>query len=142
MALLQFLTKDMSNVVGIKCTPTLTASNHSTIVLQKTQIDNQERYLIKKLSASEALRMTGFTDEDYKAASAVVSDSQIYRQAGNSIVVDVLYAIIVELFISMPYLFENVRLFSTFSGIGAFERAIKKVIDKANAFEERGAAHE
>ena len=83
--------------------------------------------------------MTGFTDEDYKAASAVVSDSQIYKQAGNSIVVEVLYAIIVELFISMPYLFENVRLFSTFSGIGAFERAIKKVIDKANAFEERGA---
>ena len=130
------------NVVGIKCTPTLTASNHSTIVLQKTQIDGQERYLIKKLSASEALRMTGFTEEDYKAASAVVSDSQIYKQAGNSIVVDVLYAIIVELFISMPYLFEKVRLLSTFTGIGAFERAIKKVIDKANAFEERGAAHE
>ena len=34
------------------------------------------------------------------------------------------------------------RLLLTFSGIGEFERAVKKVIDKVNAFEESGAVHE
>lgn len=35
----------------------------------------------------------GRTDEEYDRASAVVSDSQLYKQAGNSIVVPVLDAI-------------------------------------------------
>ena len=37
----------------------------------------------------------GFSDEDFeKAQSAGVSNSQLYKQAGNSIVVDVLMAIL------------------------------------------------
>ena len=126
------------NVVGINYAPALTASNHSTIVLQKTQIGQEERYYIKKLSASESLRMMGFTKEDYEAASEVASDSQIYKQAGNSIVVDPLYYTLKALFNAMPYLFEDVRLLSTFSGIGSFERSIKKVIDEANALAVEG----
>lgn len=35
----------------------------------------------------------GFTDEDFDKASKVVSDTQLYKQAGNSIVVDVLCSI-------------------------------------------------
>jgi len=120
------------NVVGINYAPTLTASNHSTIVLQKAQIGQEERYYIKRLSASESLRMMGFTKEDYEAASEVASDSQIYKQAGNSIVVEPLYYTLKALFNAMPYLFEDVRLLSTFSGIGAFERAMQRVIDEAN----------
>ena len=80
----------------------------------------------------------GFTKEDYEAASEVASDSQIYKQAGNSIVVDPLYYTLKALFNAMPYLFEDVRLLSTFSGIGSFERSIKKVIDEANALAVEG----
>ena len=40
---------------------------------------------IRKLTPRECLRLMGFTD-DFKQ---VVSDTQMYRQAGNSIVVDV-----------------------------------------------------
>lgn len=36
----------------------------------------------------------GFSDEDFEKARAVNSDTQLYKQAGNSIVVDVLVAIL------------------------------------------------
>ena len=40
----------------------------------------------------------GFDDEDFEKASKVNSKSQLYKQAGNSIVVNVLEAIFKELF--------------------------------------------
>ncbi|MBQ4572094.1 MAG: hypothetical protein IJA80_02300, partial [Clostridia bacterium] len=43
---------------------------------------------------------------------------------GNSIVVNVLLAIYRKLYIAMPYLFNDIRLGSFFSGIGAFEKAL------------------
>ena len=39
----------------------------------------------------------GFDDEDFEKASQVNSNSQLYKQAGNSIVVNVLMAILKEL---------------------------------------------
>jgi DNA (cytosine-5)-methyltransferase 1 len=48
---------------------------------------------IRKLTPRECLRLMGFRD-DFKI---VVSDTQMYRQAGNSIVVDVLIAILKQL---------------------------------------------
>ncbi len=49
---------------------------------------------IRMLSEREALRLMGFTDENFKL---VVSRAQGYKQAGNSIVVDVLIAIMQEI---------------------------------------------
>jgi DNA (cytosine-5)-methyltransferase 1 len=40
----------------------------------------------------------GFTDADFEKAEAVNSNTQLYKQAGNSIVVDVLMAIFSKLF--------------------------------------------
>lgn len=48
---------------------------------------------IRKLTTRECWRLMGFSDEDFDRAKAVNSDSQLYKQAGNSIVVDVLAAI-------------------------------------------------
>lgn len=56
---------------------------------------NQGR--IRKLTPRECLRLMGFRD-DFKIA---VSDTQMYRQAGNSIVVDVLIAILKQLDITL-----------------------------------------
>lgn len=39
----------------------------------------------------------GFSDEDFDKAKEVVSDSQLYKQAGNSIVVQVLESIFKEM---------------------------------------------
>ena len=52
-------------------------------------------FRIRKLTPLECWRLMGFSDEDFeKAQSAGVSNSQLYKQAGNSIVVDVLMAIL------------------------------------------------
>jgi DNA (cytosine-5)-methyltransferase 1 len=56
-------------------------------------------YRIRKLTARECWRLMGFTDIEFDCAKlSGVSNSQLYRQAGNSIVVDVLVGIFKELF--------------------------------------------
>lgn len=52
---------------------------------------------IRKLTPKECWRLMGFDDEDYEKASKVNSDTQLYKQAGNSIVVNVLEAILSNL---------------------------------------------
>lgn len=54
---------------------------------------------VRKLLPIEAWRLMGISDEDfYKAKAAGVSDTQLYRQAGNAIVVDVLVHIFASMF--------------------------------------------
>lgn len=48
---------------------------------------------IRKLTPKECYRLMGFDDESFERAAKVNSNSQLYKQAGNSIVVDVLVAI-------------------------------------------------
>jgi DNA (cytosine-5)-methyltransferase 1 len=45
---------------------------------------------IRKLTPKECFRLMGFDDESFHKAEAVNSNTQLYKQAGNSIVVDVL----------------------------------------------------
>ena len=52
---------------------------------------------IRKLTPKECWRLMGFDDEDYEKASKVNSNTQLYKQAGNSIVVNVLEAILTSL---------------------------------------------
>lgn len=54
--------------------------------------------IIRKLTPRECWRLMDFDDTDFDKAQAVVSNSQLYKQAGNSIVVSVLYYIFKELF--------------------------------------------
>lgn len=53
---------------------------------------------IRKLTPKECFRLMGFDDEDFHKAEAVNSNTQLYKQAGNSIVVDVLECIFNSLF--------------------------------------------
>lgn len=48
---------------------------------------------IRKLTPKECFRLMGFDDEDFYKAESVNSNTQLYKQAGNSIVVNVLEAI-------------------------------------------------
>lgn len=89
---------------------------------------------IRKLTPRETFRLMGFSDENFDAAQKVgISNSQLYKQAGNSIVVDVLYYIYVELYKAMPYLFDDLKLSSFFSGIGAFEIALDRLYKDINS---------
>lgn len=55
-------------------------------------------YRIRKLTPKECWRLMGFADEDVDSAiSAGMSNAQLYKQAGNSIVVNVLEAIFGEM---------------------------------------------
>ena len=64
------------------------------------KILQSENYKIRKLTPLECWRLMGFRDMDYYAAkSAGISDTQLYKQAGNSIVVTVLEAIFRNLFL-------------------------------------------
>lgn len=54
------------------------------------EIENNN-YRIRKLTPKECWRLMGFSDEDFdKAANIPTSNTQLYKQAGNSIVVNVL----------------------------------------------------
>ena len=53
---------------------------------------------IRKLTPKECWRLMGFDDEDFYKAEAVNSNTQLYKQAGNSIVVDVIVKIYEKLF--------------------------------------------
>lgn len=64
------------------------------------KILQSEDYKIRKLTPLECWRLMGFRDLDYYAAKSVgISDAQLYKQAGNSIVVTVLEAIFRNLFL-------------------------------------------
>ena len=52
---------------------------------------------IRKLTPKECWRLMGFDDEDFEKAAKVNSNTQLYKQAGNSICVPVLMAIFKEL---------------------------------------------
>lgn len=51
------------------------------------------QYRIRKLTPRECWRLMSFSDDDFDKAAAVNSNTQLYKQAGNSIVKNVLIAI-------------------------------------------------
>ena len=60
--------------------------------------DGEYCFRIRKLTPKECWRLMGFQDEDFeKARSIGMSDTQLYKQAGNSIVVNVLVEIFKKL---------------------------------------------
>ena len=71
-------------------TPTLTTrpEGFKTAILPVT-----EQLRIRKLTPLECWRLQGFTDEQFYKAQAVNSNSQLYKQAGNSVSVPVVYAV-------------------------------------------------
>lgn len=71
---------------GGDVSPTLTSSNLGVCKVESC-------YRIRKLTPKECWRLMGFSDEDFEKAAKVNSNTQLYKQAGNSIVKDVLMAI-------------------------------------------------
>ena len=65
--------------------------------VQKDNYVAEPGYRIRKLTPKECWRLMGFDDSDFEKAEKVNSNSQLYKQAGNSIVVDVLEKILFNL---------------------------------------------
>lgn len=67
--------------------------------LTRQGIKRTTDYRVRKLTPKECWRLMGFYDEDFEKAKATgVSNAQLVKQAGNSIVVPVLEGIFLELF--------------------------------------------
>lgn len=92
---------------GTGISKTLTASDYKHPVkvameresLTKTgnhnvQLSSGKTYTMRKLTPLECWRLQGFTDEQFnKARAAGVSNSQLYKQAGNAVTVPIVEAI-------------------------------------------------
>lgn len=75
------------------CVQTLTTSCNQAVIEPEAK-----SFRVRKLTPKECYRLMGFTDEQFDRSQTFSSDSQLYKQAGNSIVVDVLYYIFGKLF--------------------------------------------
>jgi DNA (cytosine-5)-methyltransferase 1 len=62
-----------------------------------TIVGSTQKLRVRRLTPKECWRLMGFDDEDFEKAAKVNSNTQLYKQAGNSIVVNVLEAILGEL---------------------------------------------
>jgi site-specific DNA-cytosine methylase len=80
---------EKSSTIGSTEPTKINLKNGETI----TSNDNLSSLRIRKLTPKECWRLMGFTDEDFEKAAQYNSNSQLYKQAGNSIVVSVLYYI-------------------------------------------------
>lgn len=76
--------------VGKQVAQTLTTSPQQGAVMADLRI--------RKLTPKECFRLMGFDDTDFEKASSVNSNTQLYKQAGNSIGVPVLEHIMTALF--------------------------------------------
>lgn len=74
--------------------PTVTTGsgggNHVYVVDNEKEMQSEKDKVIRKLTPKECWRLMGFHDEDFEKAQCVNSNTQLYKQAGNSIVVPVL----------------------------------------------------
>lgn len=69
----------------------------SKTLMASDSMGTVDNYRIRKLTPKECWRLMGFDDSDFEKAEKVNSNTQLYKQAGNSIVVNVLEAILKNL---------------------------------------------
>ena len=65
----------------------------STLQCQGLQGVLTEDLKIRKLTPKECFRLQGWPDEYFEKAAFVNTDSQLYKQAGNGVTVNVIYAL-------------------------------------------------
>lgn len=70
----------------------------NTIDRHGVAIQEEDAFRIRKLTPRECFRLQGFPDWAFDRAAAVNSHSQLYKQAGNSVTVNVIHAIASQLY--------------------------------------------
>ena len=79
--------------------PTLTAASANEKIIESNSLIDKIKWRIRKLTPKCCWRLMNFTDTDCDKASQYVSASALYKQAGNSIIVACLIALMSSLFI-------------------------------------------
>lgn len=75
----------------------------SLLKKENNEIQNILQGKVRRLSAKEAWRFMGFPDKDFRKVSKIISETRLYKQAGNSIMVTVLIAIFSKLYKDIDY---------------------------------------
>lgn len=89
--------------VGHQVAQTICCTDERGVVVkdngeEMTSNDDLSKLRIRKLTPRECWRLMDFDDDDFNKAQAIESNTQLYAQAGNSIVVNCLVAIFGQMF--------------------------------------------
>ncbi len=67
--------------------PTIAAEAHEVYRIERANMEiDKNKLRIRKLTPRECFRLMDFSDEDFDKAQAVMANTNLYKQAGNSIV--------------------------------------------------------
>jgi DNA (cytosine-5)-methyltransferase 1 len=83
--------------------------NNRVIVPNDEKTEKKDNLRIRKLTPLECWRLMDFDDEDFHKAEAIESNTQLYAQAGNSIVVNCLVAIFGQMFEGKEHIYEKLH---------------------------------
>ena len=86
-----------------------------TLMCNDTLAVVTEGLVTRRMTPREYFRLMGFDDLDFDKATSVTSDTQLYKQAGNSIVVNVLEAVLTNLLINPSH--EEIKQLNIFDFI-------------------------
>lgn len=89
----EIMPDEIKELNGIKVEESNTDKTAGVIILSDEE-DNQYIAYIRKLTPKECWRLQGFTDEQFNKVKAIgMSDSQLYKMAGNAVTVPAVFAI-------------------------------------------------
>ena len=95
--------------------PTLTTGDTNIYLIE-------DSITFRKLTPKEYWRLMGFTVEEFNKAEKINNNTQLYKQAGNSIVVNVLVEIFKQMLISLngeikpPEIYKQMDIFDYLEG--------------------------
>lgn len=85
---------DMANTLDTGCDQGIFVEISPDLTVYAVWYPKKQCYIaIRKLTPLECFRLQGISDEYFERAQFVNSDSQLYRQAGNGVTVNVIYEI-------------------------------------------------
>ena len=84
----------MANTLDTSCNQGIVVEISPECIVYAVWYPKYECYIaIRKLTPKECFRLQGWTDDYFEKAAFVNSDSQLYKQAGNGVTVNVIETI-------------------------------------------------
>ena len=93
------ISSDQNAINTLTCNCGASAERNGVKIIESKNEESGIKWRIRKLTSKECWRLMNFTDSDHDRAAKYVSASTLYKQAGNSIVVSCLIALMSSLFI-------------------------------------------
>lgn len=86
--------RDVANTLDTSCNQGIFVQVSEELTIYAVWYEKYQCYIaIRKLTPKECFRLQGWTDDYFEKAGFVNSDSQLYKQAGNGVTVNVIRAI-------------------------------------------------